>query len=214
MSTKVSALTQATNTEMGGSSLAYIVTDPSGTPASKKSTLARMGALPDSWVDETYAVCGPLAIQAGTVTAGIAFQRRRSGQQGTGVRLYWDGGVGAQTLTITLWEYTALPTSGGGVSVASGTVSANAQGIISGTFTSAYTLLADKVYVASWHNASYWPNYAPGTYLGSRDRVMFRDYYVLDGGVYKSGGGANAAPDTTLGVGTANVFQIEPLVSG
>ena len=43
MSTKVSALTQATNAELADASLAYVVIDPSGTPASKKSTLARLG---------------------------------------------------------------------------------------------------------------------------------------------------------------------------
>jgi hypothetical protein len=207
---KITDLTQATNSEMGAASLAYVVIDPSGTPASKKSTLARMGALPDSWVDETYAVIGAMALQAGTVTAGICFQRRRSGQQCTGVRLYWDGGVGAQTLTIDLWEYSTL--LGAGSNVATGTVSANAQGIISGTFSSAYTLLPDKLYVASWHNGSYWPNYLAGPYYGMRDRAMFRDYVVIDGGVYKLGGGANAAPDTTLGVGSGNIFEIEPVI--
>jgi hypothetical protein len=208
------ALTQASNTELDAESLAYVVIDPSGTPTNRKTTLGRMGALPSSWVDETYAVIGPMALQAGTVTSGICFQRRRDGQKCTGVRLYWDGGVGAQTLSIDLWEYNNLPTVTAGTLVATGTISANAQGIISGSFSGAYTLLPDKVYVASWHNASYWPNYLAGPYFGLRDRSMFRDYVVVDGGVYKSGGGANAAPDTSLGVGSANVFEIEPLVTG
>jgi hypothetical protein len=210
--TKITGLTQATNAEMGAASLSYVVIDPSGTPASKKSTLARMGALPNSWVDETYAVIGATPLQAGTVTSGICFQRRRDSQQCTGVRLYWDGGVGAETLSVDLWEYNNLPTVSAGTNVATGTVVANAQGIVTGVFSSAYTLLPDKLYVASWHNANYWPNYLAGPYYGMRDRAMFRDYVVVDGGVYKSGGGANAAPDTSLGTGSGSIFQIEPVI--
>lgn len=212
MSTKVSALTQATNSEMGAASLAYIVTDPSGTPASKKSTLARMGALPDSWVDDVKNSTGTQTLQAGAVQHGTTFIRLRSGQQGTGVRFWWDGGVGAQTVTIELFEYPG-DISSAGTSVASGTVSCNAQGIYSGNFSSAYTLLAGKSYAATWYNANYWSQYTSLSYLGPRDRVRFRDFLLIDGGVYKLGGGAGA-PTVTLGVGTDRVYLIEPLVSG
>ena len=43
MSTKVSALTQATNDELSTASLAYIVADPSGTAASLRAPVGRNG---------------------------------------------------------------------------------------------------------------------------------------------------------------------------
>ena len=211
MSTKVSALTQATNAELAGASLTYLVTDPSGTPASKKSSLSRIG-LPTGWVDEIQQSTGTQTLQAGGVQHGSTFIRLRSGQQGTGVRFWWNGGVGAQTVTIELFEYPGDINSAG-TSVASGTVSCNAQGIYSGTFSSAYTLLAGKSYAATWYNANYWSVYSSLSYLGPRDRVRFRDYILIDGGVYKSGGGTGA-PTVTLGVGTDRVFLIEPVISG
>ena len=211
MSTKVSSLTQATNAELAGASLTYLVTDPSGTPASKKSSLSRIG-LPTGWVDEIQACAGTQTLQAGNVQHGSTFIRLRSGQTATGVRFWWDGGVGAQTVTIELFEYPG-DISTTGTSVASGTVSCSAQGIYSGTFSSAYTLLAGKVYAATWVNANYWSLYSSLAYLGSRDRVRFRDYTIIDGGVYKSGGGAGA-PTVSLGTASYNVYLIEPVISG
>lgn len=211
MSTKVSALTQATNLEMDAASLAYVVTDPSGTPASKKSALGRLG-LPTGWVDEVVATTGTQTLTAGTVTHGTVFLRLRDGQQGTGVRFWWAGGVGAQTVDVSLYEYAGNIASAA-TQVATASVSCNAAGIYSGTFATPYTLVIGKLYSAAWYNATYWSDYTSLPYLGRRDQVRFRDYYLIDGGVYKSGGGA-AAPNTTLGVGTDRIYMVEPLISG
>ena len=205
------ALSQATNLDMNDDSLAYIVTDPGGTATSKKSTLSRAGMLPESWVDQTYAVVGGTAVQAGSVTAGIVFGARRAGQICTGVRLYWGGGVGPKTLTISLWEYSSL--FGANSQVATGTVSVDAQGFVSAAFLTPYTLLQNKLYAVSWWNATHWPVYS-NAYFPGRDKIVMRDYLLYDGGCYKSGGGADAAPDVTLGVGTGSIYEIEPVLLG
>jgi hypothetical protein len=211
MSTKVSALTQATNAEITDATLTYLVVDPSGTPASKKSTLARIGTLKDSWVDDagdlvTWGVGG------GNSTTGHYFLSNRSGQTCTGVRVYW-AGTAVRTLKLTLWE------DGVGTELASATVTTTTTpGIYTATFGSAVALNRKKAYCATCYETSgtetnvvqpmlsvagtYWlaPWYAGG--------ARYRDFMIITWAAYASG---DALPGSTQG---GYVYPVEPMVSG
>jgi hypothetical protein len=205
MSTKVSALTQATNAELASASLAYVVTDPSGTPASKKSTLARLGLPPASFLDEWQDWYGFATNSAGDYTTGNSFAPIRAGQSCTGIRVYWNDAT-ATTLTLTLWAST------GGSALASGTVASSSAGFKSVTFGSAVNLTKGSSYIAAVHdglqqlpqlNAGGKPS-APAFTIGTR----FRDYAILGWGYYASG---NAFPGTAF-VGI--FYGAEPIISG
>lgn len=206
MSTKVSALTQATNSELAGASLAYVVTDPSGTPASKKSTLARLGTLPVSFLEEWEDYYGFDLNQSGDFTTGQSFVPRRVGQTCTGIRVYWNSAT-ATTLTLSLY-----PTGGGGV-LASGTLASSSAGYKSVTFGSAVSLNKNFSYVAAVYSSAFGQAPAlapsgkptqPALALGDK----FRDIAILGWGYYQTG---NASPSLVY----ANAFYaVEPLISG
>ena len=113
MSTKVSALTQATNAELADASLTYLVIDPSGTPASRKSTLARIGTRVDSWLDRVHEVTTAAAesVTAADNTTGVTFIAQRTSQTCTGVRFYWPEAT-VRTIKCALW---AIYQTGGNV---------------------------------------------------------------------------------------------------
>lgn len=118
---KITGLTQATNAELTDDALAYVVTDPNGSPASRKSTLARLGLPPISFLEEWEDYYGFALNQNGDFTTGQSFVPRRVGQVCTGIRVYWNSAT-ATTLTLSLW-----PTGGGGL-LASGTVASSSVG--------------------------------------------------------------------------------------
>ena len=202
MSTKVSALTAATNAELTDDSLAYVVTDPSGTPASKKSTLAQIGGLPKSYATLVNRHQTMGALNAGSFTIGVRFYAVRSGQSCTGVRVYWPGGKGALTLKLSLWV--------AGVNERTGNVAVNAAGFYTVTFVSAYSLDPKVEYTVScWETSGAW-------YLGIVERIgvtaipqRFRDYFMS---VVYSYAGGDSNPSTN-NAGTWSV-ELEPLVSG
>ena len=211
MSTKVSALTQATNSEITDASLAYLVVDPSGTPTSRKSSLDRLGTMKDSWVDDA----GDLvtwAVGAASNTTGHYFINLRSGQTCTGIRVYW-AGTTSRTLKLALYEDgTASP-------LASGTVTTTTTpGIYTVTFGSPVSLDRKKAYCATCYEQAgaqsmaatamlvsgggfYWlaPGYASGRY---------RDYVISTWAAYASG---DALPGSLT---TGSIYPVEPLVSG
>lgn len=202
MSTKVSALTAATNAELTDDALAYVVTDPSGTPASKKSTLAKIGGMPKSYADLVHLHQTMGALNSGDYTLGVRFYAVRASQTCTGVRVYWPGGVGAVTLKLSLWA--------AGSSVATGNVAANAAGFYAVTFGSAYSLDPKVEYTASCWESS-------GThYLGIVARIgitdipqRFRDYFIS----YVYGYGAGDSNPSTNNPG-AYSLELEPVVTG
>jgi hypothetical protein len=201
MSTKVSALTAATNAELNDDSLVYVVTDPSGTPASKKSTAAKIGGLQKSYAALVNLHQTVGALNGGSFTIGMRWNAVRSGQSCTGVRVYWPGGKGALTLKLSLWD--------AGVNERTANVAVDAAGFYSVTFTSAYTLNPKVEYTVScWETSGLW-------YLGIVSRIdicalpqRFRDYFVTSLYYYAS---ADAYPNTYNG---GYSIELEPLVSG
>jgi len=205
MSTKVSALTAATNAELADTSLAYVVIDPSGTPASKKSTLAQIGGLPKSFVDEAVLHHTFGTPPSDNFTIGTLFYPLRSGQTCTGVRCYWTG-TSVVSLKFQVWEIIAgVYTSKANVTV---TTSGSAA-YVSGTFPSAVALDPKLQYAASVYQttgAVYLPYLTRLACVPANDR--YRDIFYQTH-TYATG---DAAP--TTGDFPTNLYPLEPLVSG
>ena len=211
MSTKVSALTQATNAEIADATLAYLVVDPSGTPTSRKSSLDRLGTLKDSWVDDLRDLVTP-TVGATNQTTGHYFITLRSGQTCTGVRVYW-AGTAVRVLKLALYE------DGNGTALKSATVTTTTTpGYYSVTFGSAQSMDRKKAYCITCYEQSgsesmalasmlvsgggfYWlaPGYASGRY---------RDYVISTWAAYASG---DALPGS---LSAGSVYPVEPVISG
>lgn len=211
MSTKVSALTQATNAELSTAALAYIVADPSGTPVSRKSALARLGLPPQYVADAVKDILTP-AVGAGDASTGQYFLSERSGQTCTGVRVWW-AGTTVRTLKLSLWQ-DGVP----GGALASGTVTTSgAAGYYSVTFGSAVSLSRTVAYIATcWENS--------GTeVMTSSSMGPLGSYYHLNpsyGGLqlmsYRmTSWGYSASGDALPGSQAAGaLYVVDPLISG
>jgi len=210
MSTKVSALTQATNAEIADASLAYLVVDPSGTPTSRKSTLSRVGALPDSYLNLMTEVFSPSsAVINGNYTVGVGFVPARSGQECTGVRFVWNEAA-ARTIKASLFDR-----NGNSLKTATVTTSGTA-GVFTATFSSAQSLSRSAHgYVVAIHETG-GTRYQQGesavtvygvNIYGLLGTVPFRDYTVVGNGAYAAG---DAFPSTQF----ASSYLIEPVISG
>jgi hypothetical protein len=209
MSTKVSALTAATNAELADTSLAYVVIDPSGTPASKKSTLAQVGGLPKSWVDEVNAISPFTSTTGGSYTVGIAFLPARSGQSCVGVRFYWPE---AATRTVRC----SLFAIGGGAALKTADVTTSGSaGYFSATFTGESLTAGTAYLVGIWETSGtvYQAGKATtavaimGEYVPTTGPRRYRDFIVVGQGGY-------AAGDTAPTNNHAFFYAAEPLVSG
>jgi len=214
MSTKVSALTQATNTELADASLAYVVIDPSGTPASRKSTLARIGTKPRSLIEAGEDIFGLPSAPAGyNGTIGLPFIRKRASQTCTGVRVKLAYAT-ALTLKVSLYPWS-------GAALATANISYTGPGTWEGTFATAVSLSAGTVYKAAVFNATAQPyawsmtsawitGLAAGNKFWDLDTrpIEFRDYYAVNW-VHAVGADSNpnvVVPDT--------VSLVEPIISG
>jgi hypothetical protein len=208
---KITGLTQATNAELEGSSLAYVVTDPSGTPASKKSTLERLGLPPVSFIEEQSAVYALGAIQTQDITLGCAFLPVRSGQKCSGVRIYWNS-TGIATLKLALYA------GNGGLEASVNITTTGTAGYYSGTFVSQVSLSRNVCYIASCYNTA-----GVALQLGETQRVAptgssifpllqgqrFRDYVLAADGKYVGGDG-----NPQGGTNTNVLYPVEPLIDG
>lgn len=211
MSTKVSALTQATNAELSTAALAYIVADPSGTPVSRKSALARLGLPPQYVADAIKDILTP-AVTTASQSTGQYFLSERSGQTCTGVRVWW-AGTTVRTLKLSLWQ-DGVP----GAALASGTVATSgAAGYYSVTFGSAVSLSRSVAYIATCYENS--GNEA----LASSSMGPIGSYYHLNptyGGLqlmsYRiTTWGFLASGDALPGTQTSGAYYVvDPLVSG
>lgn len=207
MSTKVSALTAATNAELTNDSLVYVVTDPAGTPASKKSTLAQVGGLPKSWVDDLTAVLAFTGTTNGSYTVGAAFLPARSGQLCVGVRFYWPE-ASARTIRCTLCSI-----AGAALKTVDVTTSGSA-GYFSGAFAIGHSLTAGTAYlVGIWETSGavyqtgkqsvaimgeFVPSFAPRRY---------RDFTMVGQGGYALGDNGPKNYHSFF-------YAVEPLISG
>lgn len=208
---KITGLTQATNAELEGSSLAYVVTDPLGTPASKKSTLERLGLPPVSFIEEQIAFYTLGAIQTQDITLGCAFFTVRSGQKCSGVRIYWNS-TGIATLKLALYAGNA------GLQASVNITTTGTAGYYSGTFGSSVSLSRNVCYIASCYNTAG----VGGQQLGETQRVVlqgsplfplapgqrFRDYVLAADGKYAGG------DNTPLSTNTQVFYPVEPLIDG
>ena len=210
MSTKVSALTQATNAELSTAALAYIVADPSGTPVSRKSALTRLGLPPQYVADAVKDILTP-AVTTASQSTGQYFLAERSGQTCTGVRVWW-AGTTVRTLKLSLWQ-DGVP----GAALASGTVATTgAAGYYSVTFGSAVSLSRSVAYIATCYENS-------GNESLASSSMALGSYYHLNpsyGGLqlmsYRiTTWGFLASGDALPGTQTAgSLYVVDPLVSG
>jgi len=210
MSTKVSALTQATNAELSTAALAYIVADPSGTPVSRKSALARLGLPPQYVADAVKDILTP-AVGAGNASTGQYFLSERSGQTCTGVRVWW-AGTTVRTLKLSLWQ--------DGISaaaLASGTVTTSgAAGYYSVTFGSAVSLSRSAAYIATcWENSGNEVMTSSSMALGSYYHLnpsygglQLMSYRITTWGYFASG---DALPGSQA---SGALYVVDPLISG
>jgi hypothetical protein len=216
MSTKVSALTQATNAELADASLTYLVIDPSGTPASRKSTLARIGTRVDSWLDRVHEITTAAAesVTAADNTTGVNFIAARTSQTCTGVRFYWPEAT-ARTIRCKLWEWnnaTALAS----VDV----TTSGSAGYFTGTFASAVSLDTTKGYQVSVYQTGgnvVLVGVLPVAYGGAivlqpiTRPYECRDYTIVTGAYYGAGGDSRPNTNSTI---ADRIYSVEPLVSG
>lgn len=210
MSTKVSALTQATNAELADASLTYLVIDPSGTPASRKSTLARIGTLPDSYVDQVREIYSSwAAVTNGNYTTGSAFIPARTSQTCTGIRFYWNEAA-VRTIKCSLYRYSD------GFSLATANVNTSGTaGVFTATFASPVSLSRDTACIAAIYDTAatrYAQGQAPSSIanaypIGLLTSVLLRDYAVIGQGMYGSG---DAKPTSAH----IYLYAVEPVISG
>ncbi len=199
---KFTQLTQATNAEQGDDDVAAIVIDPGGSPASRKTTLARMGAPGRSWVSTVFVhEPTPGAVSAGSFSTGIRFCARRAGQTCTGVRFYWAGAT-ARTVKCTLWK--------GGASVKTVDVAVSGAGYYTGTFASAAAITAyEEWYVSVWDKSATEYQLHQSTAKLPTMPLWLRDYTVLLSSLYVAG---DAQPTTTFSA--TDGYPVEPVVTG
>ena len=211
MSTKVSALTQATNAELSTAALAYLVADPSGTPVSRKSALARLGLPPQYVADAVKDILTPAVTNANWST-GQYFLSERSGQTCTGVRVWW-AGTTVRTLKLSLWQDGVS-----GAALASGTVATTgAAGYYSVTFGSPVSLTRSDAYIATcWDNSGNQSLAASsmgpiGSYYHlnpSYGGLQLMSYRITTWGFIGTG---DALPGTSSGNA---LYVVDPLISG
>jgi hypothetical protein len=205
------ALTQAANTELNDDSLAYVVIDPSGTPTSRKSTLARLGLPPKYIANQVLQLATPTITTADSST-GQYFLASRVNQQCTGVRVYW-AGTSVVTLKLSLWQ-DGVP----GGALASGTVTTTgAAGFYSVTFGSPVSLTRTIAYIATCYEQTGTVAMAPSSMgpIGSYYHLnpSFGGFLLMDYNMttwaYAATG--NALPGTITG---GFLYPIDPLISG
>jgi hypothetical protein len=207
---KITDLTQATNAELGDDSLAYVVTDPSGTPTSRKSTLSRLGALPDSYLDLLTEVFSPsLPVIGGNYTIGVAFAPARANQSCTGIRFLWNEAA-VRTIKATLFDRNGV------VKQTATVTTSGTAGVFTATFPMPEVLLrnAGGYVVAIYETtaAMYQQGEIPQTLYGVNmygflGNVFFRDYTITGNGAYGLG-------DLFPTVNFATCYHIEPVISG
>lgn len=197
------ALTQATNTELNDDSLAYVVIDPSGTPISRKSTIARMGTLPESYLEMVGLHQTISTPASGDYTIGVRFYPARASQECTGVRVYWRG-TSSVTLKLALYEANV-----GGTLQSGSVTTTTTPGIYSVTFGSTVALDPKKLYIASCYetSGSVFLNYAANISILTPP-LRFRDYHLTDSYYYATG---DANPGLAF---VGYVVELEPLISG
>lgn len=206
MTKKISQLTDATLAQIGDDALVVIVTDPSGSPLTLRTTLEKLGAPPSSWLDFGRKHEGDIAASGGNFTVGSKFCAARTSQTCTGMRFYWGGAI-ARTIKCALWK------AGSGIQKTTD-VSVTGAGIYTATW-SAAAITANETWIVSiWDKSGteFMPQTSPLTRLPSRP-IRLRNYTLIDPCVYYGAGG-DGEPATTGSSLTAFSCWAEPIVTG
>jgi hypothetical protein len=182
-----------------------VTQDPSGTPASRKATIAQLKTAVDnraSWVDLLRATSVSPAVSAGNFTLGVQFCAIRAGQTCTGVRFYW-GGATARTIKVGLYK------NGTGL-MASATVAVAGAGVYSATFAGVAIDGTSDWYASVYEQSG--TEYTAHVTISARvpARPTLLGYVLIQGGGYVGG---DAEPSAGTRPATDS-FVIEPIVEG
>jgi hypothetical protein len=182
-----------------------VTTDPSGSPASQKATLAQVKAVVDnhaSWVDLLRATSGSPGVLAGDFTLGVQFCAIRAGQTCVGVRFWW-GGATARTIKVGLYK-------GGTGLMASATVAVAGAGVYSATFAGVAIDGTSDWYASIYETSG--AQYTVHVTISARvpARPTLLAYVLIQGGGY-AGGDAEPSSGTRP---PSDSFLIEPIVEG
>jgi hypothetical protein len=201
--TKITALPSATNAEVTPDTLAYVVTDPSGTPTSHKAERDDLGLLPGSYLDlvSLHQTIGPPA--AGNATIATLFNPVRVGQTCTGMEVFWRG-TASVTLRLSLYDYSS------GLRLAFAEVTTTGTpGVYTATFGTPVSLDSKKYYYAACYETS------GSKYLSFDGQISitttplrFRDYGIEF--TFASGAGDSYPVSQYYGY----VIELAPLLEG
>jgi hypothetical protein len=200
---KIRDLTAAT--ALAQTDIVEITADPSGTPSSKKATIALLKAAVDnrpSWVDLLRATSGSPGVSAGNYTLGVQFCAIRAGQTCVGVRFWW-GGATARTIKVGLYK------NGTGL-MASATVAVAGAGVYSATFAGVAIDGTSDWYASIYETSG--AEYTVHVTISARvpARPTLLAYVLIQGGGYAGG---DAEPSSGTRPATDS-FLIEPIVEG
>jgi hypothetical protein len=192
-------------TALAQTDIIEVTQDPSGTPASRKATIAQLKTAVDnrpSWVDLLRATSGSPGVSAGDFTLGVQFCAIRAGQTCVGVRFYWGGAV-ARTIKVGLYK------NGTGL-MASSTVAVSGAGIYSASF-AAVAIDGTSDWYASIYETS-GAEYTVHVTISARvpARPTLLAYVLIQGGGYAGG---DAEPSSGTRPATDS-FLVEPIVEG
>jgi hypothetical protein len=180
-----------------------VTVDPSGTPASKKATIAQVRtAAANSWLSMLLETVTPPSVAGGNWTLGVQFCALRSGQTCVGLRFYWNGAT-ARTIKCSLFK-------AGVGQVATTNVSVTAAGLYSAAWAGVAIDGTSDWYVAIYESSG--SEYQPHVTISARvpARPVMLNYLLIQCGSYASG---DAIP--TEGTRPSiDAFMIEPLVDG
>jgi hypothetical protein len=192
-------------TALAQTDLVEITADPSGTPSSKKATIALIKAAVDnrpSWVDLLLATSGSPGVSAGDFTLGVQFCAIRAGQTCVGVRFWW-GGATARTIKVGLYKV------GTGL-MASSTVDVAGAGIYSATFAGVAIDGTSDWYASIYETSG--AEYTVHVTISARvpARPVMLNYLLIQCGSYAGG---DAEPSSGTRPATDS-FLVEPIVEG
>jgi hypothetical protein len=199
---KFTDLTQATQAEVTDAALVALAIDPSGTPASRKTSLARAGALPKSWLDSLALQSAFGSNSAGSFTTGVRFGARRASQKCNGLRFYWNHAT-PYTIKCSLWK-------GGAGIQATANVSVSGAGYYSAAWSEVAITGSEDWYVTIWENSGtrYQLHQDASSRIPARP-LWLRDYCLFAAADYAAG---DAEPNTSFSA--TDSYPVEPLLVG
>jgi hypothetical protein len=186
----------------GGSwSISVNIKGPQGDPGAPGTTTFDFGfSIPH------LAASGEITVNDGAfdTTQGklVRFMRAVSW---TGNRVYWPGGHGDRTMTVTAWK--------GGSKIATGSTTVNAAGIYEISFASPVAVSGASIgdlYTCAFRDGSRVVYLSDANILPSQP-FLSSPYVLVTNAAYYAGGGGDADPNTSAGAPTA--YCVEPILA-